>query len=232
MTVSIMNEALKARIDEAIEEEQPIKIKAYGILPKTETGMSYITESILTKYDQIDLLGAVYTAVKELAVNGAKANLKSVLFDEMNIGLSDDEEYEHGMQYFRDHMSEDWVYEYSLKARDKDLHVDIVFDYNESRLIIEVINNRAISRREDERIREKFQRAMGYDDIAQFYLEGGDASEGAGMGIVLVTMMLKAEGIDPHLFTIRSNYRDTTIAKIEIPLAEHYTTSRERHEAS
>lgn len=69
---------------------------------------------------------------------------------------------------------------------------------------------------------------MRYDDIAQFYMEGGDSSEGAGMGIVLVTMMLKAQEIDPHLFTIRSDYREKTLARVEFPLSPDYQPNRQR----
>lgn len=94
---------------------------------------------------------------------------------------------------------------------------------------MEAINNRPLSTKEDERIRQKFKKSMGYDNIAEFYMEGGDSSEGAGMGIVLVTMMLKAQGMDPHLFTIRSNYKDSTIAKVEFPFSEMYVPSRMRY---
>jgi len=224
----VMHAALQAEIDRAIAADKPIKIRAYAILPVTEEGMNYIAENVLLKYNREDLLAPVYTAVKELAINGAKANIKKILFQEKRISMDDEEEYEQGMKMFRDQLSEDWIFDYAFRARKEDLYVDILYDFNPHRLIIEVVNNRAITEREDSRIRQKFQKAMQYDDIAQFYMDGGDESEGAGMGIVLVTMLLRAQGVDPHLFTIRSNYVDSTVAKIEFPISKHYRTSRER----
>ncbi|MCS6984845.1 MAG: hypothetical protein NZM25_06960 [Leptospiraceae bacterium] len=223
-----MSQDIYRQLEKAIEQLRPIKIRAYAILPATEEALNFITSTILNKYNRPDLQGPVYTAVKELAINGAKANIKHILFWELGLNMDDDQEYEKGMAVFKENLSESWVLEYALKARDKKLYVDIVFDYNPDRLIVEVINNRPISPKEDVRIRAKFAKSMKYDDIAQFFLEGGDSSEGAGMGIVLVTMLLKAQGIDPHLFTIRSNYRDSTIAKVEFPLHDKYIPERLR----
>jgi hypothetical protein len=219
---------LKAAIDNAIANEHVIRIRAYAIISATEAGLSYIVEQILTKYNRPDLVGPVYTSVKELALNGAKANFKRILFEDEKIDSDNDEQYEYGMELFRKYLNENWVLEYGKKSRERKLHVDIFFDFNRDRLIIEVVNNRPISHKEDKRIREKFHTAMRYDDIAQFYMEGGDNSEGAGMGIVLVTMLLKAQNIDPHLFTIRSDYREKTLARVEFPLSPDYQPQRQR----
>lgn len=223
-----METHLKKHIDTAIESERPIKIRAYAVISETEGTMSYIVESILERYKRSDILGPLYTAIKELSINGAKANIKQVLFDELKISMDDDLEYEKGMQTFRNNLNENWILEYGKKAEKKGLFVDILFNYNPDRMVIEVINNRPISEKEDVRIRQKFQNAMKYDDIAEFYMAGGDSSEGAGMGIVLITMLLKAQGIDPHLFTLRSNYKDSTVAKVEIPFHEKYQTTRDQ----
>ncbi len=227
-----MEESLKVQIDQAIAQERPIKIRAYAVISETEGTMSYITETILSKYDRLDIIGPVYTALKELSINGAKANIKQVLFEELGISMDNDKDYASGMNHFKTNLTEAWILEYGKKAEIMGLYVDISFNYNPQRLLIEVINNRPISEKEDVRIRQKFQTAMEYDNIAEFYIAGGDSSEGAGMGIVLITMLLKAQGIDPHLFTLRSNYKDITIAKVEIPLAQEYKTARERFEAT
>lgn len=218
------------KVTEAIEAGRSIRLRAFAVLSETEQLLSFIVENILKKYNAEDYISSTYTAVKELAMNGAKANIKSVLFGESQIDMDNELEYAQGMSVFKENLSEDWVLEYAHKARLQNLYVDIIFDYNSDRMIVEVINNRAISKKEDLRIRQKFQNAMQYDDIAQFYMDGGDSSEGAGMGIVLVTMVLKAQGIDPHLFTIRSNYRDATVAKVEIPLSEDHIPSRQIYE--
>ena len=225
-----MNTKLKDQIDKAITTDQPIKIRAYAILPVTKSGMNYITKTILKKYNRDDLLAPVYTSLKELALNGAKANVKTVLFEEQKIEIDSETDYARGMSMFKNQLNKNSIMKYATKAKEQNLMIEVLYDYNPHRLIIEVINNRPVLEKEEARIREKFKNAMKCDDIAQFYMDGGDSSdEGAGMGIILITMLLRGQGIDPHLFTIRSNHIDSTIAKVEFPISEYYQSGRDRY---
>ena len=60
--------------------------------------------------------------------------------------MEDDESYDEGMLIFKKNLTEEWAYSYAEKCYQQALRVDIVFDYNTDRLIIEVINNRPISK--------------------------------------------------------------------------------------
>lgn len=218
------------KIKQAIEQGKPVIIRLYALLGKTEEELNTVITGILLKYNRTDLLGTVYTAVKELAMNGAKANIKRILFQERGIDIDNEEEYEKGMKSFKQILTEEFINTYAQKASEKNLYVDVRFDYNQDRLIVEVTNNSPLSPKEDARIREKFKYSLKYESIADFYMEMADNTEGAGMGITLIMMLLKAEGIDPHMFTIRSDYKTKTVAKLEIPLSPDYKTSRERFE--
>ena len=57
-----MDTEIKQAIDDSISQERPIKVSAFAVLPETEKVLSYITESILIKYDKQDMLGPTYTA--------------------------------------------------------------------------------------------------------------------------------------------------------------------------
>jgi hypothetical protein len=74
-------------------------------------------------------------------------------------------------------------------------------------------------------MREKMKKAMGYNDIAEFYMDNMDNTEGAGLGIALIMILMKNEGIDPNLFRIvtTSTY---TIARVEIPFTDKYVSIR------
>lgn len=225
-----MEPAIKKNLEQAIKRDQPIRFRAYAILSSTEDALNFAIENILLKYGREDLLAPAYTVIKELAVNGVKANIKRVLFTENNINIGNDDEYDRGMEIFRRNMGENFMQRYALKSQERRLYVDIVLNYTPHRLVVEVINNAPLSLREHDRIRHKFENSLGYDDIAHYYLEGGDHEEGAGMGIVLVTMLLKAQDIDPRLFSIRSDYSSKTTAKVEFPLSDDYMTRRERYD--
>lgn len=219
-------QSLAERIDSAIQKNQTIKVRAYALLPETEKDLNLIILRLLNKYNKLDMTATLYTCIKELAVNGAKANIKRILFDEVKIDLENESDYRRGLEIFRDKLTDKFISEYAQKAKDRGLFVDVKFEYDDDKLIVEVLNNSALTKREDERVREKFRDGLKYDNIGELYMDMQDNSEGAGMGIALILMMLKSEGIDPHFFTIYSDYQHKTIAKITFPMTAHFHDSR------
>jgi len=218
--------SLAERIDSAIQKNQTIKVRAYALLPETEKDLNLIILRLLNKYNKLDLTATLYTCIKELAVNGAKANIKRILFDEVKIDLENESDYRRGLEIFREKLTDKFINEYAQKAKDRGLFVDIKFEYDASKLIVEVLNNSALTKREDERIREKFRDGLKYENIGELYMDMQDNSEGAGMGIALILMMLKSENIDPHFFTIYSDYANKTIAKITFPMTAEFQDRR------
>jgi hypothetical protein len=75
-------------------------------------------------------------------------------------------------------------------------------------------------------LRDKIARTLKYDDLMQYYLDHSDETEGAGMGLALVVILLKGEGIDPQLFRVKSTDHDT-IARIEIPMGRNFKSIRD-----
>ncbi|MCX7632048.1 MAG: hypothetical protein N2Z22_01805 [Turneriella sp.] len=222
--------SLAERVDSAIEKNQAIKVRAYALLPDTERDINLILMRLLNKYNKLDMLATLYTCVKELAVNGAKANIKRILFDEAGIDLESETDYQRGLEIFRSKLTDKFINEYAQKAKDRGLYVDIKFEYDDHKLVVEVINNSALTKKEDARIREKFRDGLKYDNIGELYMQNQDNQEGAGMGIALILMMLKSENIDPHFFTIYSDYQTKTSAKIIFPMSPEFQNPREEFE--
>lgn len=224
-----MEFSLDEKLESAISRNQSIKMRAYAMLPATEADLNNVIVKILERHNRPDLLTTIYTCVKELAVNGAKANIKRIMFEEENVNIENEADYKRGIEIFKTKLTEKFVAEYARIAKEKNLYVDIIFDYNENRLILEVINNSALSQKEDLRIREKFRSGSKYDNIGDFYMEMQDNQEGAGMGITLILMMLKSENIDPHYFTIKSDYKTKTVAKLVFPFTQDYVSGRQEY---
>lgn len=62
-------------------------------------------------------------------------------------------------------------------------------------------------------------------------MEYGDSTEGAGMGITMVGILLDQSGINKHSFSLYSSDKyNETAAKIEIPLSPNYVSKREMFE--
>jgi len=211
-----------------LASENRLIIKAYGFIPATEHFIRDFVRKILSKFNHQELAPAIALVIKELTVNAAKANFKKIFFNEHNIDPLDAESYESGLALFRDSINENMSFEYGRKAKDARLKVHASFDFDVDRLIIEIKNNLGMTQLEERRAREKLKAAMQCEDVAAFMMENVDETEGAGLGLMLSLTALRSSGIDPHLLTVSTNYKDETVARLEIPLNEQYTPARFR----
>ncbi|MBN2535221.1 MAG: hypothetical protein JXB88_20235 [Spirochaetales bacterium] len=209
----------------AVDDGKVIRVISYAMSSDVENTLDKIISRILEKYNRQDLKGLVYTCTKELAINGTKANLKRLFFIENDLDITNEEDYIKGMNLYKDVMKEEITLQYGTKAKQQGLFVKISFVYNDDSLKIEVTNNTGITKQEENRLREKLKKTMKYDDLMQYYLDNADDSEGSGMGIALIIILLKGEHIDPNLFRMCINENLTT-ARIEIPMAGSFISKR------
>ncbi|MBN2441993.1 MAG: hypothetical protein JXJ04_11620 [Spirochaetales bacterium] len=212
----------------AVDDGKVIRVISYAMSSDVENTLDKIVSRILDKYSRPDLKSLVYTCTKELAINGTKANLKRIFFLENGLDITVEKDYEKGMDLYKNNMREEITLQYGVKAKQQGLFVKISFVHNEEVLKIEVTNNTGITKQEEKRLREKLKKTMKYDDLMQYYLDNSDDTEGSGMGIALIIILLKGEKIDPNLFRMCINENLTT-AKIEIPMSEAYVNQREIH---
>jgi putative nucleotidyltransferase with HDIG domain len=69
------------------------------------------------------------------------------------------------------------------------------------------------------RIYDRIARSRAFDSMEEAFSEVLDDSEGAGLGIVILILMLKKMGLDEESFEIDGN-RGETIASLTIPIAQ------------
>ncbi|MGB9621267.1 MAG: histidine kinase [Brevinematia bacterium] len=213
-------------VEKLINEKKYFYLKFYGISEEIERRLNITITKIFEKFGRSDLADIIYTCVKELVINASKANIKRVVFEENNIDFSDEKSFLEGMIKYKNELSESKLPKYISKLSENNLYISVAFYYSEDGVRIEVVNNVSMTDFENKRIREKLKKAMGYDDISQFYLEQGDELEGAGLGIALIVMLLKGVGIDPSLFRISGPNNNFVLARIEVPLTEKYVSVR------
>ena len=215
----------------AVKEARPVSLVTYFLTDRGEGMLHAICRSMLEARGRSDLLDIVYTAAKELILNGTKANVKRVLFREQNLDAANETDYRRGMEIFKGELREDRVAVYRTRFKEYDLPVTATFYGNPQVLNIKVKNNFPLLPQEEQRIREKFDRAQSFSSLIDFYTEHADESEGAGLGLTMVGLLLDESGIDRHAFTLYSNpvYGETA-ARLEIPLSDEYVPKRKRFE--
>ena len=90
-----------AKIQEAISQELPISITTYTLPHEMELFMSEVLHAFLTQLHQDGITQYLTYCLNELVVNAKKANTKRVYFSEKNLDLFNKEQYELGMQTFK-----------------------------------------------------------------------------------------------------------------------------------
>ncbi|MCR9141858.1 MAG: histidine kinase [bacterium] len=218
-----LEQSIKFQVNNASE----LALQSSRIDQKVEKYLQHTLHLLLERFGRGDLLDMVYTITKELTINGVKANHKRLFFEEHGYDLEDTSRYEAGVAAFRGEFSDEMNEHWGRVALERGIYVKIHLTYDESGLCIEVINNTPIAEIEESRMREKFKKSMGYSDIAEFYMDNMDNTEGAGLGIALIMILMKGEGLDPNLFRIYTK-PDSTIARVEIPFGEDYVSRRSR----
>ncbi len=201
----------------AVDAGKSITIRLYIVSEESEKEIQFILKNVLEKYSEKDLIYSIYTIVKEMAINAAKANMKRAIFKELNLDLTDGIDYKKGLLSLKEKLSEKYLSENSAKLRELKLYVDISFNYDSHALQIEVLNQAPLTKEEDVRIRRKFSMAKKYDNIVDFYLEEMDNAEGSGIGIVMILMLLKENGIGHKNFIIESDNEKYTRARLNFP---------------
>ncbi|TGL62256.1 hypothetical protein EHQ58_03385 [Leptospira ognonensis] len=214
-------------ISRAVENQKILTLKTYLLSDYGEHILKVITASILKKYNRLDLMDISYAAAKELVINATKANLKRVMFREAGLDINRAEDYEKGMANFKGNLREDKIGSYKSLFKEFDLPVYATFYYTHDVLNIKIKNAFPLLPVEETRIRDKFKKAISFSNLIDFFMEYGDNTEGAGMGITMVGILLDQSGINKHAFSLYSSEKyQETVAKIEIPLSNDYISKR------
>ena len=183
-----------------------------------QEALHFVLDELLKRYERPDLHEALYSSLKEMIINGVKANMKHHFFQEAGYSTDSEADLAKGYEELKERLNEKELERFEGLARQHGLHIKLSILHSPQRFIALVENNTPMMPVEDERIREKFTRALGYDSIAEFYMDNADDIEGSGLGITMIVLMLKANNIDPHAFTINTSQKDSTIARVEVPL--------------
>ncbi|HRU28307.1 MAG TPA: HDOD domain-containing protein, partial [Treponema sp.] len=175
-----------------------------------------VLEAFLKELGQEKLKDYLSYCLRELAVNAKKANTKRVYFQERGLDLNNPEDYKLGMANFKQDTMDN-IAHYLQLQKEKGLYIKIILHVKAQIINLEVRNNVAITKTELIRIHDKLARSRQYNSLEEALTQVLDDSEGAGLGLVILVLMLKKIGLDEDCFDIVASDTET-IARISIPL--------------
>ena len=197
----------------------------------SRTGIHYlekILSDIFHTCNRPELSSPVFMAVRELIQNATKAGLKRIVFDDLKINPESKDEYASGIKQFCTIIHSDRVVPYRVQLNEKNRPYRIRIDYINGAVMIQVISRFSLYTIEEKNIRQKFSNLNASCNLYEFYMRHSDMSEGAGMGIALVSFLLKNSGINCRNFTIfTDDEKEETVSRVIIPVEEDYISPRE-----
>ncbi|MCL2705266.1 MAG: HDOD domain-containing protein [Spirochaetaceae bacterium] len=206
----------EVKIKKAIQSEIPLIITTFTLPHEVEIHVEQVIISFLIQIDQENLRNYIPYCVRELMNNAKKANTKRVYFLEKGLDIANPNDYDKGMTHFKENTLSN-IDHYLQIQKDKGLYIKFSLRMKNNTIFIEVRNNVEITKSEFIRIYDKFARARQYTDLQEALSLVLDDSEGAGLGLVILILMLKRMGIDENSLDIVKT-RKETISRLKIPL--------------
>ena len=188
-------------VEVAIERRKVLTVTSYGYLAEERAYIDKVLNRYLGEVGMPRLMGNLGYCIHELAGNAHKANLKRIYFQEKGLDITDSSDYELGMQWFKNDVL-DRPEHFSARQREKGLYVKFHFQVQDDVLKIVIRNNVQLVPAEKEKIRAKFKLAKSAYNLADAYGAAEDYSEGAGLGIVMLNIMLRNMGFRERSFRI------------------------------
>jgi putative nucleotidyltransferase with HDIG domain len=208
----------ETKVKKAVQSGIPLTITTFTLPHEIEIYIDQVLTVFLKQADQEQLKDYIIYCVQELAVNAKKANTKRVYFTERGLDLSNPEDYKQGMITFKADTLNN-IAHYLQMQKEKGLYIKLILQIKKNIINIEVRNNVAVTKTELIRIHDKLARSRQYDNLEDALSQVLDDSEGAGLGLVILVLMLKKIGLNEDCFDILGTEKET-IARIVIPLEQ------------
>jgi len=204
------------KIKKAIQSGLPLTITTYTLPKEIEIYIEQVIETFLRLMNQLKLKDYIVYCVQELVVNAKKANTKRVYFSERGLNINSDDEYKTGMENFKEETIGN-IAHYLQLQKEKGLYIKVILQIKRNTIYLEVRNNVTTNKMEQLRIHDKMARSRQFNSLEDALSQVLDETEGAGLGLVILLLMLKKMGLDDDAFLIKSTEK-FTIASISIPL--------------
>lgn len=210
--------SIEDKIKWALTTGKPIQVKTNRYLPEDREFIDSVLDRFLNEAGIKFLMNKISYCVHELATNAKKANTKRVYFKSKKLDINNSEHYSLGMKEFKSETLNKIDHFLDLQKK-QGYFIVIMFQLTRTALRIAVINNSEMTEPEKIKIKQKFKIASKATAISEIYDQIEDYSEGAGLGIVMMSQMLRTMGFSHEALKIESSQGLTT-STITINLRE------------
>ncbi len=205
----------REKIRNSVRLQMPIEITTYTLSRNMEIYIYDILTAFLEECHEEHLIQSLKYCLGELLTNAKKANTKRVYFKEKGLDINNPQEYEKGMDQFKvDTLSN--IDHYLELQKKSGLYIKVLLQFCGLEIKIQIKNKAVLTLDEEKKIRSKIQNAKKFNSIEEVYAKALDPSEGAGLGIIIIILMLQKVGLGKDNYKCYSTDRET-ITEIILP---------------
>ena len=203
------------RVRKAIVFNSSVVLKTSNYSAAHRDRCDRILSLYLYELGLVHLHNSIAYCVHELAGNARNALLKRIWFHEQGLDLGDRDTYSASVAEFRRAVSaEPQRYLKMLEAGPYDIR--FIFAHSRDQIWITVENNTPLLPIEHERIEAKLAAARDFSSMADAYSAMIDFSEGAGLGLAMVLVMLRTLGLSAESLVVGGCSTDERVTRSAI----------------
>mgnify|MGYP006288155345 CR=1 FL=1 len=206
----------KSTIDYAIQRNKVLTVTSYSYLGEEREYIDTVLDRYLNEVGMNALMNNISYCIHEVAGNAHKANLKRLYFDLKKLDIDNSEDYKWGMQTFKKEALQH-PEKYARQHKENGYYIKFHFQIEEPYFKVVIRNNVCLTDQEQLRINKKIEIARHAQNLADVYAVSEDYTEGAGLGIVMLHVILRNLGFDGNPFKIYTK-GDETIAFLSLKI--------------
>lgn len=207
-----------SKIKMAIRAGIPLSITTYTLPREMESYIDSVLKAFLSELNQEYMTEYLVYCLNELLTNAKKANTKRIFFKQKNLDIYDDEQYKEGIKTFKSETLTNIRYYLDLQKK-AGLYIKLILQVRNNKIKVEVRNNSELTVEEYKRMHDKLSRAQQYTSVDQAMEQVLDDTEGAGLGLIIMILMLEKIGLTEENFQVLCENGET-ITRIILPLDE------------
>lgn len=204
-----------SKVRKAVQVGIPLSITTYTLPHEMEMYMNEVLSAFLAELNQSQMTEFLTYSLNELVTNAKKANTKRVYFEEKQLNINDKDDYQLGMKTFKEDTLNN-INHYLEIQKNKGLYIKLVMQAKHNQIKIEVKNNCELTPFEYKRIHDKIAKAHQYSSTEEAFSQALDNTEGAGLGLIIMILILRKIGLKDDNFQILCENGET-INRIILP---------------
>ncbi|MBR6079865.1 MAG: HDOD domain-containing protein [Treponema sp.] len=211
-----------SKIRKAIQSGIPLTITTYTLPHEMEDYIADVLKVFLTEVRQDQMVESLSYCLKELVNNAKKANTKRIYFEEKGLDINKRSDYVKGMQTFKQDTIDD-IDHYLQAQKDRGLYIKTIMQTRNNKIRVEVRNKAVLTYYEYKRVHDKITRAQQYKSVEDGLAQLLDDSEGAGLGLVIMILVLKKIGLGEDSYQIFTEGGET-VTRLTLPFNDKMCT--------